>query len=110
MLMRNTSAPASNSRAIMAGVGGGRAERGDDLGAAQASHRLLAFGWQLRRRLAAGGVRQHRRARRAAALLRRLLGGVGELHRPGALLAGVDLEEAGAVDSRAPGNPRCRGW
>ena len=38
MLMRNTSAPASNSRAIMRGVAGGRSERGDDLGAAQASH------------------------------------------------------------------------
>jgi hypothetical protein len=25
--------------------------------------------------------------------------GVGELHRPGALLAGVDLEEAGAVEA-----------
>ena len=39
MLMRKTSAPASNSRAIISAVGGGGAERGDDLGAAQASHR-----------------------------------------------------------------------
>src|SRR5205085_10449921 len=30
-------------------------------------------------------------------LLRRLLGRLGELHGPGALLAGVDLEKAGAV-------------
>src|SRR5215472_7498201 len=29
--------------------------------------------------------------------LLRLLGGLGELHGPGALLAGIDLEEAGAV-------------
>src|SRR4029077_7793794 len=30
-------------------------------------------------------------------LLLRLLGGLGELHGPGALVAGVDLEEAGTV-------------
>src|SRR5207244_1512426 len=30
--------------------------------------------------------------------LRRLLVGFGQLHGPGALLAGIDLEEAGAVE------------
>ena len=33
----------------------------------------------------------------AARLLRRLVGRLGELHGPGPLLAGIDLEEAGAV-------------
>src|SRR5688572_14771081 len=37
--------------------------------------------------------------RRAAGLARSLFGGLGELHGPGALLAGVDLEEAGAVEA-----------
>ena len=65
MLMRNTSAPASNSLRDHLGVAGGGAERGDDLGAAQASHRV-GLPRQLRRSLPAGR-RQHRRARRAAA-------------------------------------------
>ena len=78
------------------GVAGGGTERGDDLGAAQASH-LRGPSRHLRWRLPAGR-RQHRRARRQRPLLRAFRG-VGELHRPGALLAGVDLEEAGAVEA-----------
>ena len=57
--------------------------------------------------LGASGRRRRQRRRRARGVrsgarggqrpVGRLLGGVGQLHRPGALLAGVDLEEAGAV-------------
>ena len=61
--MRNTSAPASNSRAIIVGVGGGGPERGDDLGAAQASHCAGASAAAVRRRRRRPRRRQHRRAR-----------------------------------------------
>ena len=108
MLMRNTSAPASNSCAIIAWSDGGGTERRDDLGAAQASHRVGASGSGDGAVPAAASAAPA--CRGVQRPLRRLLAGLGELHRPGALLAGVDLEEAGAVDSRAPGNPRCRGW
>src|ERR1700689_5611049 len=59
-----------------------------------------AASWSLvsRRRCRAGAGR--RRVLLIAGrqrLLRGLLGGFGELHGPGALLAGIDLEEAGAV-------------
>ena len=53
MLMRNTSAPAANRRAIVAWSRGRRTERRDDLGAAQPSH-LVCFGCG--RLAAAGGV------------------------------------------------------
>ena len=98
MLMRNTSAPASNRRAIMRRIAGGRTERGDDLGAAQASHRAAPA-----RGNGTGACRRP---------------GVGSIGTPGvsgrrcgcsavsvsctvqaALLAGVDLEEAGAVEA-----------
>ena len=98
MLMRKTSAPARNSAAIIDALGRRRAERGDDLGPAQPSHQFLLRGAWIalvprgRRRATAG--QRHARLQR---LLRRLVGRFGELHRPGRLLAGVDLEEAGAV-------------
>src|ERR1700689_1377620 len=59
-----------------------------------------AASWSLvsrrRCRAGAGGRRALLIAGRQR-LLRRLLGGFGELHGPGALLAGIDPEEAGAV-------------
>ena len=99
MLMRNTSAPASNRRAIISAL----PEAGPSVATilVRRSRLIGATGhrrvWQLRRRLPARR-RQHRRAGRQRPLLRRF-GGLGELHRPGALLAGVDLEEAGAVEA-----------
>ena len=72
MLRRKTSAPASNSlRDHLRRVGGGP-ERGDDLGASRA--RLI-------------GCHPRRAVR------------IGELDRPALLLAGVDLEEAAAVEA-----------
>jgi len=59
--------------------------------------------------------RQQRRAGRERAL-RRLLAGLGELHGPGALLAGIDLEEAGSGETAREAilaNPRyagCEVW
>ena len=90
MLMRKTSAPACEQARDRRLIGGRRPEGRDDLGAAQASH-LVCFGWA--RRAPPGGQWRILRQR----LLRRLLGRFGELHGPGALLAGVDLEEAGAI-------------
>src|SRR5258707_15498573 len=55
---------------------------------AAVSFRLLGCGWK------AGG-----RPRLRQLLLPRLVGRFGELHGPGALLRGIDLEEAGAVIS-----------
>src|SRR4029079_9985566 len=86
-------------------VSGGRAERGDDLGAAKSSHRAVLVidqalsssrrPRQLRRRLAA----RRRQKRRAGGErpLRGAFNALGELHGPGALLAGVDFEETGLV-------------
>ena len=96
MLMRNTSAPASNRRAIIAAL-------------PEAGPSVATILVRRRRLISAGPFgncdgdlparrRQHRRARCQRPLLRPF-GGVGELHRPGALLAGVDLEEAGAVEA-----------
>src|ERR1700727_2089429 len=59
-----------------------------------------AASWSLvsRRRCRAGaGRRRVLLIARRQRLLRRLLGGLGELHGPSALLAGIDLEEASAV-------------
>src|SRR5580700_6168213 len=46
---------------------------------------------------AGAGRRRVELIARRQRLLRRLLGGFGQLHGPGALLGGIDLEEAGAV-------------
>src|ERR1700685_3861470 len=98
--MRNTSAPASNSRLMTA--------RSEDAGPSVATifvRRCRRIDCSLRAlgswrdgsgRCAcrgAGGQRVTRRLR----LLRLLLGGFGQLYGPGALLGGIDLEEAGAV-------------
>src|SRR3989304_539188 len=99
MLMRNTSAPALNSLPIMAAL----EEAGPRVATILARrNRLMScvsssavVGWRRGRR----DARLPRGARRAG--LQRpvggLLGAVGQLHRPGALLAGVDFEEPGAV-------------
>src|SRR4051812_14569449 len=52
-----------------------------------------------RRSLPSGCGQWNVRCARCAGLARTLFGGLGELHGPGALLAGVDLEEAGAVEA-----------
>src|SRR5713226_7425966 len=98
MLMRKTSAPASNSFAICA--------RSDEAGPSVATIlvrrcRLIAApGSGMPARVPAapvpGGRRRHGHQRRARAG-RSALGRFGELHRPGPLLPGVDLEEPGAV-------------
>ena len=97
MLMRNTSAPASNSRAIISAL----EEAGPSVATILARRRrliglrvLAAVGGGGRR--GAGG-RQRPGVRGGSGRSGGLLGGVGQLHGPGALLAGVDLEEAGAV-------------
>ena len=109
MLMRNTSAPAWNSRAIIA--------RSDEAGPSVATilvrrRRLIVRDFQVRERVADGrraGVGDHR----AAGLYgraRRLFAGFGELHRPGALLAGIDFEKSGAVETARKAILACRGW
>src|ERR1700686_3776938 len=93
--MRNTSAPASNSRLMTA--------RSDEAGpvwprlwsAAAASWSL--FSRRGRGCRAGAGRRRVELIARRQRLLRGLLGGLGELHGPGTLLAGIDFEEAGAV-------------
>src|SRR5664280_1970815 len=97
--MRNTSAPALNKRAIMAAS----EEAGPSVATILARRNrliasvssLAAFGW-CRRRGGGWPLCCGRRAwrQRTGGLL---FGAVGQLHRPGSLLAGVDLEEAGAV-------------
>ena len=98
-------------------VGGSRAKRCEDLDTAQTSHGLFpgaaagggpdapggvhgqAGRCRQIARNSAGPVRADR-SRNPRHLLRRLLfAGFGQLHGPGALLAGVDLEEAGAVEA-----------
>src|SRR5215831_4938213 len=67
-------------------------------------------GWRQARRARRRRTRRVGKARNVAAgadrsrqaghaRLRRLLVGIGQLHRPGALVTGVDLEEAGAVEA-----------
>ena len=105
MLMRNTSAPASNSCRIIA--------LSDDAGPRVARilmrrRRLMAWAPPAGggRPGAAGGLDgpEPRRDRpvpsfpESPAALRRLLVGFGQLHGPCSLFAGVDLEEAGAVE------------
>src|SRR6185437_471928 len=98
--MRNTSAPAANSRAIM----GASEEAGPSVATILARRNRLiskvsffaAFGRRCRRRGAGRPLRGRRRARGQGPCWF-LLGAVGQLHRPGALLAGVDFEEAGLV-------------
>ena len=112
--MRNTSAPASNRRRIIA--------LSEDAGPSVARilmrrRRLMACFRALR--LAADQTRPEAcrpanwgrwagkvsgsawadSSRDARHPLRGLFAGFGQLHRPGALLAGVDLEEAGAVET-----------
>ena len=104
ILMRNTSAPASNSLRIIA--------LSDDAGPSVARilmrrSRLIAWapgGWRQTRSAwrigqagnPAGAARSHR-SRNSRHALRGLLVGFGQLHGPCSLFAGVDLEEAGAV-------------
>ena len=84
-------------------VAGRRPERRYDFGPPLPPHRPLLPGAGRahrcgRRRVAPRWTAGWRRADcRPAAALRRLLAGFGELHRPGRLLAGIDLEKAGAV-------------
>ena len=88
----------SNRRAIVASVGGGRAERRDDLGPALTSHQfvLREGGAGVPGRPAAGGVCSIG-TRDCRGCIGACIGRFGELDRPDLLLAGVDLEEAGAV-------------
>ena len=91
-------------------VGRCRAERGEDLDTTQPPHCFGRRGWRqtgpARRRPArrqtghtAGAARADRSRNSRHALLRGLFVGFGQLHGPGSLLAGVDLEEAGAVEA-----------
>src|SRR5690349_4943569 len=103
MLIRNTSAPASNSLRIIA--------LSEEAGPSVARilirrRRLIAGSRSLRHARRAGWrigqswqIRAARsdRAGNARHALRGLLIGFRQLHRPGALLGGIDLEEAGAV-------------
>ena len=105
MLMRNTSAPASNSLRIIALS----EEAGPSVARILMRRRRLIACFRARggRPDAPGGVPPGGlacpgRARAAPcsacpARAARLLVGFGQLHGPGALLAGIDLEEAGAV-------------
>ena len=97
MLMRNTSAPASNRRRDHRRVPRGGPERGDDLGAAQASHRVGAFG------SCDGDSRGPASAASACAACSGRCCGPSAVSVSctvqDALLAGVDLEEAGAVEA-----------
>ena len=98
--MRKTSAPAANSRPMTAAVRRGRAQRRHDLGPPLPPHRLWLPGGAVGADGAgarAGGWRRAQRIAGRQRLLRRLLARFGELHGPGALLAGIDLEKAGAV-------------
>src|SRR6185437_11877123 len=52
-----------------------------------------------RRRAHAGGWNAAQRIARRQRRGRRLLAGFGELHGPGALLAGIDFEKAGAIET-----------
>ena len=98
MLMRKTSAPAWNRLAIML--------RSEDAGPRVATilvrrRRRISFGFAAAGAGGAGRPRgrrrlQHRHAR-LQRLHRHLIGRFGELDRPRRLVAGVDLEEAGAV-------------
>src|SRR5580698_8305761 len=101
MLMRNTSAPASNNRAMTAWS----EEAGPSVARTLVRRcRLIAVSWSLvsagRRGWGLGAGAGRRRGQRTAGrqwLGRRLLGGFGELHRPGALLGGVHFEEPSPV-------------
>ena len=77
ILMRKTSTPASNSAPIISRGVGGRAQGGDDLGLALASH---------------AGIFQRR--------------SVGECLRPVRRLAGIDFEEAALVETARVQSPR----
>src|SRR3974390_1344011 len=120
--MRNTSTPAANSLPIIAGSGeaGPRGAsvlrrrrrtacrssrcRKRQVRASRRSWRaayvslFAAFVWSGGRRGRGWPLRSGRRALRQRHL-RLLLSVVGQLHRPGALLASVDLEESGAVEA-----------
>ena len=113
ILMRNTSAPASNSSPDHRAVGRCRAKRCEDLDAAQAPHGLLPgatpggrpdppggvppgeFGMPGRSPGPPGPTVPGIPGTRCA----RLFVGFGQLHGPGALFAGIDLEKAGAVET-----------
>src|SRR5215813_5626507 len=110
MLMRNTSAPASNSLRIIAlsEEAGPRVARilmrrrrliiCASLFASRSLRQARRAGWRTRQSRQAGPARSHR-ARKARHALRRLLVGLRQLHRPGSLLSGVDLEKPGAVEA-----------
>ena len=94
MLMRKTSAPASNSRAIISALPEGGPERRDDLGAAQASHLPGPRG------TCDGACRPGVGSSGVPGVQRRCCGpvrGSVSCTVQDSLLAGVDLEEAGAV-------------
>src|SRR6185437_2967495 len=101
MLMRKTSAPALNRRAIMAAS----EEDGPNVATILARRNRLmtcvsffaAVCWSRRRRhrRPLGGGR--RALRQGPGRL--LFGAVGQLHGPGALFTGIDLEEAGLVEA-----------
>src|SRR5712675_1557182 len=93
ILMRKTSAPASNRRRIIA--------LSEDAGPSVA--RIL-----MPRRRPARRIRHARKASGSAGINRSrdtrhplpgLFAGFGQLHRPGALFSGVDLEKASAVET-----------
>ena len=105
MLMRKTSAPASNSAATRRPIGRGRAERGDDLDAAAAADQsVLSIDLRPTSRRASDERGSSPRGMTSGGRSR--VARIGQLHGPIlGVLAGVDLEEAGAVDSRARNNP-----
>src|SRR5450756_2424981 len=102
MLMRNTSAPASNRRRIIA-----LSEEAGPSVARILMRRRRLMAWLRALRLAADPARSRPAGWRCPEcsrdprhpLGRLLLIGLGQLHGPGALLAGVDLEEAGTVET-----------
>src|SRR5712692_8965251 len=121
MLMRKTSAPASNncaitvcsdeagpsvatilvrrSRLMPGSVPPPRAGEGRVGACAGRSSRLWPRLDRGRRRRDALGRRGDQRRERRQRPLRRLLGRLGELHRPRTLLAGVHLEEPGLLEA-----------
>ena len=108
ILMRNTSAPASNSLRIIALS----EEAGPSVARILIRRRRLMACFRVRclvtdqtrpeafhPAIGQAGQSAARRARHSRHPLRLLFRAFGQLHRPGALLAGVDLEEAGAVET-----------
>src|SRR5690348_15307808 len=75
----------------------GRASRRFRCAAVASSAGCRSGGGAARRRARAGRRDPAQRVARRQWISRRLLAGFGELYGPGALLAGVDLEKAGAI-------------